>query len=278
MGFSFKKLGGFLGALNPVGLIGNIGAGILGGGLDYMAAESDRRSQEAINAQNLQYSRESDASQMALAERNMALQKEFAQHGVRWRMEDAIAAGLHPLAALGLMPIGSSPVSVMSNPPNLQSGGSSRGNLYRSLSAMGQNVSRAVMATAQADERALVQANLNKVLVETDYMKAMAQDAWNRVNAPQNPPLPDPNSGMTGGDVRVLPGMYQFMRTPNGWTTQWSDEYARAMQARPLSMLGHDLWDIMSDAARSSGYVARHMGSKLNPMRFMNPRKWYQRR
>lgn len=32
---------------------------------------------------------------------NTALQKEFAQHGVRWRVEDAKAAGLHPLYALG---------------------------------------------------------------------------------------------------------------------------------------------------------------------------------
>lgn len=30
-----------------------------------------------------------------------ALQREFAQHGIRWRVEDAAAAGLHPLFALG---------------------------------------------------------------------------------------------------------------------------------------------------------------------------------
>lgn len=30
--------------------------------------------------------------------------KEFAQHGVRWRVEDARKAGLHPLAALGISP------------------------------------------------------------------------------------------------------------------------------------------------------------------------------
>ena len=34
-------------------------------------------------------------------DRNEALQREFAQNGIRWRAADARAAGLHPLAALG---------------------------------------------------------------------------------------------------------------------------------------------------------------------------------
>jgi len=37
---------------------------------------------------------------VAQQERNTALQREFAQHGIRWRVEDAKAAGLHPLYAL----------------------------------------------------------------------------------------------------------------------------------------------------------------------------------
>lgn len=34
-------------------------------------------------------------------ENNAALQKEFAQNGIRWKVADAKAAGIHPLAALG---------------------------------------------------------------------------------------------------------------------------------------------------------------------------------
>lgn len=34
------------------------------------------------------------------AERNEALQREFAKHGVSWRVEDALDAGVHPLFAL----------------------------------------------------------------------------------------------------------------------------------------------------------------------------------
>jgi len=40
------------------------------------------------------------ASAREQGERNAALQREFAQHGIRWRVEDAKAAGLHPLYAL----------------------------------------------------------------------------------------------------------------------------------------------------------------------------------
>jgi len=35
------------------------------------------------------------------AKRQEKLSKEFAQHGIQWRVEDAKAAGIHPLAALG---------------------------------------------------------------------------------------------------------------------------------------------------------------------------------
>lgn len=42
-------------------------------------------------------------------EKNAALQREFAQMGIRWRVQDAKAAGLHPLAALGMQPAQASP-------------------------------------------------------------------------------------------------------------------------------------------------------------------------
>lgn len=46
-----------------------------------------------------QSSREKAAEKAA--SRQEAVSREFAQHGVRWRVEDAKAAGIHPLAALG---------------------------------------------------------------------------------------------------------------------------------------------------------------------------------
>ena len=35
------------------------------------------------------------------ANKQYEMQKEFAQNGIRWKVADAKAAGIHPLAALG---------------------------------------------------------------------------------------------------------------------------------------------------------------------------------
>lgn len=52
------------------------------------------------------------SSQMKANRENIEMQKEFAQHGIRWRVNDAVEAGLHPLAALGANTVSFSPSSV----------------------------------------------------------------------------------------------------------------------------------------------------------------------
>ena len=42
---------------------------------------------------------------------NAALQREFAQNGIRWKVADAEAAGIHPLYALGAQTSPASPLS-----------------------------------------------------------------------------------------------------------------------------------------------------------------------
>ena len=62
-----------------------IGAGaVLGGGV--MSSMENREDRLARQAQD---------------DKNIALQKEFAQYGVRWKVADAKAAGVNPLAAMG---------------------------------------------------------------------------------------------------------------------------------------------------------------------------------
>lgn len=46
------------------------------------------------------------------AEDQAQLQREFAQNGIRWKVEDAKAAGIHPLYALGASTAQYSPISV----------------------------------------------------------------------------------------------------------------------------------------------------------------------
>lgn len=73
------------------------------------------------------------------ASKNMEMQKQFAQKGIRWKVADAQAAGIHPLYALGAQTHSFQPVSA--------------GDTLGSLSNMGQDISRAVEATRTAPEK-----------------------------------------------------------------------------------------------------------------------------
>ena len=75
------------------------------------------------------------------AREQVKLQREFAQNGIRWKVADAKAAGIHPLAALGAQTASYQPVQV--GDTSLGSG----------LSEMGQNIGRAVDATLTREER-----------------------------------------------------------------------------------------------------------------------------
>lgn len=86
-------------------------------------------------------------AQMGMAAQQMAMQREFAQHGIRWKVADAEAAGLSPLAALGAQTTSYSPVSV---------GQDSSSPMGEFASRMGQNMTRAAAAAMTDEERKLL--------------------------------------------------------------------------------------------------------------------------
>lgn len=51
-------------------------------------------------------------AQVSNAQANQSFQKEFAQHGISWKVADAKRAGLHPLAALGSSTMSYNPVHI----------------------------------------------------------------------------------------------------------------------------------------------------------------------
>lgn len=106
------------------------------------------------NAASREMNEDSWSRQMAINSMNYEAQKEFAQHGIRWRVADAKAAGLHPLAALGASPLGFS--------PSFQSAAMSFGENYDGFAdaakSMGQYLGRAIEAKATEKERAEVAA------------------------------------------------------------------------------------------------------------------------
>lgn len=73
-------------------------------------------------------------AQESMAQSNIAYQKEFAKHGIQWRVADAKAAGINPLAALGVNPVQFNPVYIPGNDRGFESAGQAIGNaLQRSM-------------------------------------------------------------------------------------------------------------------------------------------------
>lgn len=87
------------------------------------------------------------------AQHQMAKQEEFAKHGLRWKVADAKAAGVHPLYALGAQGPSYTPVTVDSPPPDI-------------ASIAGQGISRAIMATATQQEREVQQLQVANMRTE----------------------------------------------------------------------------------------------------------------
>lgn len=88
---------------------------------------------------------------------NLAYQKEFAKHGIQWRVEDAKAAGISPLAALGANTVSYTPQYI---------GGRDAG-----MSNMGQNIARAINTIEARETRKLSKLRLEQEEEKLKYMK-----------------------------------------------------------------------------------------------------------
>lgn len=129
-------------------------------------------------------------TQLQIAAQNAAAQREFAQHGIRWKVADAEAAGLHPLAALGAQTSSFSPVSVGTEA------------FKPDFSALGQDLARAAKANASAESRAAVDEDrarklaLEKAGLENDILRsqlASSNISTNRVGGQLGPAMPSPD-------------------------------------------------------------------------------------
>lgn len=87
--------------------------------------------------------------------KDRALQKQFAQEGIQWKVKDAEKAGIHPLYALGAQTHSFAPVSV--GGPDLATG----------IAGAGQDISRAVAAgSSEATRRGAFASAVEKLTVE----------------------------------------------------------------------------------------------------------------
>jgi len=136
-------------------------------------------------------------------------QKEFAQEGIRWKVADAKAAGLHPLAALG--------AQTMSFQPSSAGGIPGYGGDY-GLGEAGQNISRAMSAKKTEGERQVEELELRRMKAATSSAESKAViDKINADRASNPPALPmvgsplEREGGIPGQDSGTVNG------APNGF-------------------------------------------------------------
>lgn len=98
-------------------------------------------------------------SAMQTAQANMDFQKEFAKHGISWKVADAREAGISPLVALGAQTHSFSPIYMPASD--------------KGISKAGQDISRAMNAYLDRDSRLLRKVQLLK---ENEILRGLKID------------------------------------------------------------------------------------------------------
>lgn len=149
----------------------------------------------------------------AQAKKQAALQKQFAQNQIQWKVADAKAAGVHPLAALGVTPMHYSPVSA--GVPDVGP----------SLSSLGNAIHR----TADPAERRAIDLGLEKAALENEYLRAQINSI--RALRPQGPGIPSVTSSRTGQPALADPPLPEHTGLNTGaWGTTRHDRGASDAQ------------------------------------------------
>lgn len=190
-----------------LGSLISAGANIIGGLLGKSSADKARQAQQDQFNTNVQ------------------LQRDFAQSGIQWRVEDAKKAGIHPIYALGSGGASFSPVS---------SNFTADTSMPNALAAAGQDIGRAVNATRNPKDRVdaytatAQKLSLEKAGLENDLLRTEIASKVGRINQTNNPPMP------SAKDAWLLPGQAQsgiqyskgapFEQTP-GDPSKRSQEY-----------------------------------------------------
>lgn len=108
-------------------------------------------------------------------------QREFAQHGVRWKVEDAKAAGIHPLYALGAQTVPFSPIGIGGSP------------LADGISQAGQSIGRAIDAKGTIQERTFNTQMMALQLQRGQLENQLLASQISRINSPTQMPPPMPS-------------------------------------------------------------------------------------
>lgn len=116
--------------------------------------------------------RRAQNSQEHQTQQNIDMQREFAQHGIRWRVEDAKAAGIHPLYALSSGGAAFSPNPVTVDP------------MGAALADAGQSIGRAVASQESDEQRKMRQLGVRLLEAQVGKAEAEAQMARSQAMSP----------------------------------------------------------------------------------------------
>lgn len=155
------------------------------------------------------------------------IQEEFARNGIRWRVEDAKAAGIHPLAALGAQTTSYQPVQV--------GGGYDSGPDYR---GMGQNIMSSFLNKATQDERTGALADLQFRRAELDVEGEEIRNAILATQFRQMNNLPPPLPSNSGLSPHLLAGQGNSSPTGSGYVTEKPLERIHSATGNPAQEVG----------------------------------------
>lgn len=260
--------------------LGSIGGTLLGGIFG-------NKSKDKANKQQLELAREQMDREDQNIARNINLQREFAQHGVSWRVADAKAAGLSPLAALGATTMSFSPQSVGDTRPALDS----TDYLAQGMAGLGQDLGRAIDSTRSTDAKAsayqktVMDLSLQRMGLENELiasqiakvrqpsvqasMPAVDQrwlvDGQGETQLPASPVIPVTAGPLieTGplkrtasdpGSPNMEPGAINdigFTRTATGWMPVQSNDTKQRLEE---DFLGEWSWNIRNRIAPTVGW------------------------
>lgn len=210
----------------------------------------------------------SDNSAAEAQQKNYEAQKEFAQQGIRWKVEDAKAAGIHPLYAMG------APASSFS-PSFVGSTGVAGG-----LADAGQDIGRAIDAGRTGSERAdaysktVQDLQLTRLGLENELLAAQIRKVNQAGHPPSRPaidgaviPDPGPNTAR-GADVsgQTLPvAGIEFKTQPWATAEEWERQYGDIGQnIYGTGKMLYDLGAALYNYARKDDSVPAVVDSKMN--------------
>jgi len=194
------------------------------------------------------------------ADKNIALQKEFAQQGIGWKVKDAKRSGIHPLYALGAQTHSFSPVQVGET----------------NFANIGQDLGRAAGAALSADTKADVTTkaaalSLENQGLQNEMLRAQIRQLNNKAQVPPPPQaIGDPKHKLT--DPELMTGLKfggaSIQIDPNFSNMQsFEDRYG---EDNPISkyvigpsIVGADLYNTYSRWRDSPGRPYRYLHERL---------------